>query len=246
MPSLLPRILREEFCTTAPQPSPVGAEGCAATDGVSPIGATETDDCVVQLRCAPLPLVLRHFALHHWFTRSAPTEAGWERWEVWQSQNRGGTSWGHVHRDLMAPHSGVGGGPGWVAAEWRGDEARRIAAVLERCSTDYPYPRRYLAWPGPNSNTFIAWVLREAGIADDMDPRGIGKDFLGAWGVGGSARPAELRIESPVLGLRVRRGVGVELHLFGLTIGVGVNPFTLQTPFGSCRPGRRGSREFGG
>jgi hypothetical protein len=32
-------------------------------------------------------------------------------------------------------------------------------------------------WPGPNSNTFAAWVLREAGVAEPLDPRGIGRNY---------------------------------------------------------------------
>jgi hypothetical protein len=35
-------------------------------------------------------------------------------------------------------------------------------------------------WPGPNSNTFVAWVLREAGIDFALDARGIGRSYLTA------------------------------------------------------------------
>ena len=35
-------------------------------------------------------------------------------------------------------------------------------------------------WPGPNSNTFVAWVLREAGVEHALDPRGIGRNYLTA------------------------------------------------------------------
>ena len=84
-----------------------------------------------------------------------------------------------MHRDLKAPDAGVGGGPSRVAARWDGEVARRIAEVLQKAQS-YPHCERYRMWPGPNSNTFAAWVLREAGVAATLDPRGIGRNYRAA------------------------------------------------------------------
>jgi hypothetical protein len=73
----------------------------------------------------------------------------------------------------------VGGGPSRLAKEWEGDAALRLRAVLEKSRT-YPYCERYRLWPGPNSNSFVAWVLREAGIEYELDPRGIGRRYFTA------------------------------------------------------------------
>ena len=81
-----------------------------------------------------------------------------------------------MHCDLKAADAGVGGGPSRVAARWDGEDARRIAQVLEK-PENYPHCQHYRMWPGPNSNTFVAWVLREAGIAARLDPRGIGRSY---------------------------------------------------------------------
>jgi hypothetical protein len=89
----------------------------------------------------------------------------------------GGTSFGHVHCDLKTPDAGVGGGPARLAAEWNGEFALHIHSVLERCNKDYPHRHRYLPWPGPNSNTFVAWVLREAGIDFTLPWKAMGKDY---------------------------------------------------------------------
>jgi hypothetical protein len=96
------------------------------------------------------------------------------RWEVWQTKNAGGTSIGHVHCDLKAPEDGVGGGRSRVAAAWTGEEAKRIASVLARPEI-YPQRQRYRYWPGPNSNSFVAWVLERAGIQYALHWRGIGR-----------------------------------------------------------------------
>jgi hypothetical protein len=128
----------------------------------------------VQLRYAPLPYI-GALAWHYFFVIA--DDRGRHRWEVWQTQNAGGFCIGHVHRDLKDPAAGVGGGPPRLAGEWQGDEALRIARVFERIK-DYPYCERYRLWPGPNSNTFVAWVLREAGIELTLDPRGIGRNYF--------------------------------------------------------------------
>ena len=134
---------------------------------------------MVQLRYAPLPFIGR-FAWHYYFVVS--DERGRRRWEVWQTKNAGGVCIsGHVHRDLKAPEDGVGGGPSRLAMEWDGAAAQRISEVLNRVET-YPHCGKYRMWPGPNSNSFAAWVLREAGVDVELDPRGIGRGWLGRIG----------------------------------------------------------------
>lgn len=131
---------------------------------------------VVQLRAAGLPRPLGVLAVHHWFAVREPERAGWTRWEVWQDPDVGGTSWQHVHRDLTGVDSGVGGGAPWVEREWRGEEADRLRAVLEAPEA-YPHRDRYLAWPGPNSNTYAAWALAQAGLEHEFERRAVGWNY---------------------------------------------------------------------
>jgi Protein of unknown function (DUF3750) len=187
--------------------------------------------CVVQLRYATLPYVLRPIAVHYWFTVFDPVSRQWHRWEVWQTKNAGGKSIGHIHCDRQHPDCGVGGGTYRVAAEWDGSTARDICAVLAR-PQEYPHWDRYRAWPGPNSNTFVAWALREAGLHYSFDPRAIGKDYMGLLGIRLSFRPADVQVETPVLGVRISLRVGVEVHLLGLTCGLRWSPLEVYTPFG--------------
>ena len=65
---------------------------------------------------------------------------------------------------------------GTVWLEGTVSEPRQIEAAVAA----YPYPHSYRAWPGPNSNTFTAFVARrvpELGL--DLPPTAIGKDWLG-------------------------------------------------------------------
>jgi uncharacterized protein DUF3750 len=129
----------------------------------------------VQLRYATLPFPLGWLAVHYWFVVFEPGGAC-HRWEVWQTKNAGGTSVGHLHCDLKGPDAGVGGGPARIAAQWQGDDAALIKKILATAET-YPYCHRYRAWPGPNSNTFAAWVLRQAGIEHRLPWQAFGRDF---------------------------------------------------------------------
>ena len=125
----------------------------------------------VALRYASLPAPIGFFAVHYWFVIFEDGKP--ERWEVWQTRNAGGRSIGHVHCDLKGPDDGVGGGPACTAMEWEGEHASRLREVL-RGSKTYPYCQRYRYWPGPNSNTFAAWVLRRAGIDFPLPRKAIG------------------------------------------------------------------------
>jgi hypothetical protein len=189
------------------------------------------DEPVVQLRCSTVPDPLRLLVVHYWFAVFDPETERWHRWEVWQQANAGGTSWGHVHKDLMNADANTGGGPMQVRAEWHGPEARALAQAVAR-SPEYPDRGRYLAWPGPNSNTYVAWVLRRAGVAADLEPRGIGKDYLGLAGIAISTTGTGVQAESSLLGLKVGLRDGMELHFLYFTFGLDAWRPAVKTPFG--------------
>jgi len=125
----------------------------------------------VELRYAPLPLI-GFLAVHYWFVVYDDI-GGCHRWEVWQTKNAGGTSYGHVHCDLKPPEQPVGGGPTRLAWTWTGPEAERIATALAEAPR-YPQAQKYRYWPGPNSNSFVAWILERAGVPYVLHWRGIG------------------------------------------------------------------------
>ena len=68
---------------------------------------------------------------------------------------------GHLHKNLLAPCAGVGNGPSRAIRQWQDDDATEIIKTIESSPTAYPYTEKYGYWPGPNSNTFVQWVLRD-------------------------------------------------------------------------------------
>jgi hypothetical protein len=189
------------------------------------------DELVVQLRCSTVPDPLRLLVVHYWFAVFDPETGHPHRWEVWQQAGAGGTSWGHVYKDLMDVDADTGGGPTQIRAEWHGPEARALAQALVG-SPVYPDREQYCAWPGPNSNTYVAWVLRRAGVWADLEPRGIGKDYLGPAGVAITAGGTGAQVETSLLGLKVGVRDGIELHFLYFTLGLDALRPAVKTPFG--------------
>ena len=129
-------------------------------------------ELVVQLRCAKVPQAPA-IADHCWFAEFDQEGRRWHRWEVMRYP---AGPWGHVQRDVMAPDAGCGAGASWVLREFRGPRAERLRDVLHE-PRRYPFRDRYRYWPGPNSNTYVAWVFREADIAASLPGTAYGRGY---------------------------------------------------------------------
>jgi hypothetical protein len=186
---------------------------------------------VVQLRRATLPQPLTFFAVHYWFAAWDPRSGVWERWEVWQQKEMAPPSWGHVHENLTGIDSAVGGGEVVVERQWVDDDARALISALH-ASPSYPDRDQYRAWPGPNSNSYVAWVLRESGVGADLDPRAIGKDWRGWVGGGLTTTGTGFQVSTPLIGFAIGLLDGFQLEIFCLTFGLKPVPPNLLTPVG--------------
>ena len=121
-----------------------------------------------------------------------------------------------------APDSYWFGNRPQLLSERRGDGAGQIIDRIEDAIARYPYAGTYRVWPGPNSNTFTAFILRDAPeLRVDLPPTAIGKDYLGVMPV--ATLPSGTGLQLSVLGVAgVAAGweEGLEVNLLGLTFGV--------------------------
>ena len=86
-------------------------------------------------------------------------------------------------------------------ADKRGAEAEKLIPRIDAAARAYPYAGEYTAWPGPNSNTFTAWITRAVPELEvDLPPTAIGKDYL-------SGRHRRLRAQRPRRAVFHRRAV---------------------------------------
>jgi hypothetical protein len=119
-----------------------------------------------------------------------------------------------------------------LLAEKRGAAAEALIPRIDMAAKSYPYPDEYNAWPGPNSNTFTAWITREVPeLRADLPPTAIGKDYLGSSVIGAAPSGSGVQFSVVgVLGVTVSTVEGLELNLLGLTFGLDPWPPAIKLP----------------
>jgi len=132
--------------------------------------------------------------------------------------NRPDFSWFNARPELLAEHRGPG-----------------VDALIDRVEAavaSYPY-HKYRVWPGPNSNSFTAYVARQVPeLGLDLPPTAIGKDYLGEGRIFGPM-PSGSGWQFSLLGLLgvgFAREEGIEVNILGLSAGIDFNDLALRLP----------------
>ena len=131
-----------------------------------------------------------------------------------------------------APDSRWYGAKPELLADVRGPGADALIERTEATVKLYPYPDRYHVWPGPNSNTFTAFILRKVPeLRADLPPTAIGKDYLGWRSV--NRTPSGTGAQASLFGLvGVSAGVeeGLEVNVLALNFGVDPKSLSIKLP----------------
>jgi hypothetical protein len=172
------------------------------------------------------------FAVHTWLA-AKPTGANrYERYEVIGWNLRSGRTAVSVS-DLRAPDAEWYGAAPVVIGDLRGSDAEAVIAKLRRAVASYAYADTYSAWPGPNSNTFIAHLGREIPeLRLNLPSIAIGKDYLGdgrfvARTPSGTGYQVSLR---GMLGVAAGGDEGFELNVLGLVTGIDLRHPAIKLP----------------
>jgi Protein of unknown function (DUF3750) len=198
--------------------------------GLAPDPAT-TSEAVIQVYAARAVAWRGIFAVHTWIVVKPTNAERYTRYEVMGF----GVSQGApaIRVDRTGPDNYWFGAEPTVILDRRGPGTDALVDEIRAAVARYPYPNEYRAWPGPNSNTFTAYVAREVpalGLA--LPANAIGKDFLPG-GALFAAAPSNTGYQASlygVLGLLVARDEGVELNLLGLNFGFAVTTPELKLP----------------
>ena len=166
-------------------------------------------------------------AVHCWIVLKERGGA-WERYDV--------TAWGPpLDRDRFAPDARwFGTAPETVFAA-DGAAAEKLLPRMKQAIADYPRarPGDYVAWPGPNSNTFVAAVLAAVPeVATALPSLAIGKDYPldGRW-IG--LTPSRTGVRASLggyLGVTLGWVEGVEVNVFGAVLGLDVRRPAIKLP----------------
>jgi hypothetical protein len=197
--------------------------------GLAPDPAT-TPEAVVQVYAARAVSWRGWFGVHSWIAVKPANAAEFTVHEVMGFRlRRSGTAL--VSRNRPADGYWYGNRPE-LLADVRGAGVDDLIQRIEAAVQAYPWPDKYRIWPGPNSNTFVAFVTREVPeLRVDLPPTAVGKDYLG-W------RPADATPSGTggqlslfgVVGVVAGIEEGLELNVLGLTFGVDPKSLSIKLP----------------
>ena len=161
------------------------------------------------------------FAVHTWIATKPENAAHYTVHQVIGWRGWGGGNVVVSRRDV--PDRSWYGQPPRLVKELRGPAATGAIPKVLAAVDAYPYTHEYRLWPGPNSNTFTAYVSRQVPeLAVDLPTIAIGKDYLDAGRIVAAA-PGGRGFQVSLFGLAgLLVGVeeGIEVNLLGLVFGV--------------------------
>ena len=137
-----------------------------------------------------------------------------------------------MRHNLRPPDGRWAGNDPTLLLDLRGPGAAALIPRLQEAIARYPYARSYVTWPGPNSNTFTAWLGREVPeLRLTLPSTAIGKDFLGGQLAARTPSGTGLQLSlGGLLGLSVGVEEGIELNLLGLVLGVDPKRLGIKLP----------------
>jgi hypothetical protein len=197
--------------------------------GLAPDPAT-TSEAVVQVYGARTVGMRGVFGVHSWVAVKPPRADAYTVYEVTGWKLRWSDT--AVSVRARAPDARWFGAAPELYAEARGAKAEPLIARIVAAAASYPFAKEYRAWPGPNSNTFTAWITRQVPeLRADLPPTAIGKDYLRGQVLASAPSGRGLQLSlAGLFGLTASSVEGLEVNLLGLTFGVDPWPPALKLP----------------
>jgi len=168
------------------------------------------------------------FAVHTWIVVKPANAESYTRYDV--------TGFGRPLRVNGYPPDSywIGNRPEIIAGVG-GERAAAAIPKIERAVKGYAFAADgdYRLWPGPNSNTFVATVLRAAPELEiAMPPEAIGKDFRAdgtLFGLTESETGVEMSLYG-LLGVKIGRVEGFEVNFLTLVAGLDTRRPAVKIP----------------
>ena len=198
-----------------------------SSSGLLPLAADD-GDAAIYVMAARTGGLKGALAVHSWVVTK---EAGSERYTRYDK-----VGWGSPIRvNAYAADGRWYSNTPDILLALHGDEAARLIPLIEAAVTDYPHAGRgdYNIWPGPNSNSFVAHVLREVPeLGITLPPEAVGRDYR-SWDKVVTLTPDWRNLEISFggyagLGLGVLHGV--EIRLAGLVFGLDIARPGIKLP----------------
>ena len=198
-----------------------------SSSGVLPPPTADTD-AAVYLMAARTGGLKGAFSVHSWLVFKRKGATTYDRYEK--------VGWGMPVRHNDRPADGR-----WYSNEpvvlhsASGPQAERLIPLFEAAIGRYPYSKRgdYHIWPGPNSNSFVAYLMRAVPeFGGRLPGNAVGRDFapgLFDYAIGPGAHEFRATLGG-LAGLAVGPGARLELQLGGLVAGIDLERPALIVP----------------
>jgi hypothetical protein len=204
-----------------------------SSSGILPRAPTK-DEAAIYVLAARTGGFKGAFSLHSWLVVKKPGSSSYDRYDKvgWGSPIR--------HNAYAADGRWYSNAPEIVASA-TGPEAAWLIPAVEQAIADYRYSNRggYRIWPGPNSNSFVAHVLR--GVPDlgfILPPNATGRDYApGLLAVDLSPDWRDIHVTlGGVFGFAAGVRSGIEFHFAGLVAGLDFASPAIKIPaYGTVR-----------
>lgn len=117
-----------------------------------------------------------------------------------------------------------------------GAQAEEMIPQIYQAIAKYPYPKTYRAYPGPNSNSFVSWVIRFVpNLKASLPNNAIGKDWLcdenGVKFFAKSESKTGFQFSFfGLFGILFGSEEGFEINIIGLSYGIDFKNRSLKLP----------------
>lgn len=151
-----------------------------APKSVGPARAPDPNDhsdAVIQVYGADVWGVRGRFAIHTWIVTKAADADRYRKYQVIGWRQRRGQSVVSITSDR--PDGDWFGAKPVLLLDKRGAQAQALIDDVHTAALSYPYDREYVMYPGPNSNSFLAWIgLEVPELGLELPTKAIGKSWM--------------------------------------------------------------------
>ena len=146
--------------------------------GIAP-DPVETDEAVLHVYGADAFGWRGWFAIHTWIAAKRAEEDHYTLYDVVGWRGRYGGRVVRIYQDIPDRYW-YGARPQLIKAH-TGADAEMLIEQVDEAARAYPWANTYKAFPGPNSNTFTAWIARQVpGLGLDLPFSAIGSGYVSA------------------------------------------------------------------
>lgn len=147
-----------------------------ASAGLAP-DPVATNEAVLQVYGAKAWGWRGWFAIHTWIAAKRTGESTYTVYDVVGWRGHRGQPVMQIARDI--PDRYWFGEQPRILAEHKGDGVDALIDAVHRAAQNYPWKTTYKVFPGPNSNTFTAWIAKQVPeLALELPFTAIGSGYV--------------------------------------------------------------------